>query len=89
MCATTAITGRGFVAEALAGSSLHAATTASIVDSHAHVWKKDARFPWAAVNTKQPDQDATAETLLDLMKRSGELVWGTGYPKPRWGAAHE
>jgi L-fuconolactonase len=42
----------------------------SILDSHVHVWKHDAHFPFAA-GAKVPDFDATPEALLELMKGSG------------------
>jgi predicted TIM-barrel fold metal-dependent hydrolase len=37
-----------------------------LIDSHVHVWKRDPLFPFAA-GRKVPDQDASAEMLLDLM----------------------
>ncbi len=42
-----------------------------IVDSHVHVWKKDPRYPLAKETTKPPEEDASAEMLLDLMKQHG------------------
>ncbi|HEY3453605.1 MAG TPA: amidohydrolase family protein [Bryobacteraceae bacterium] len=42
----------------------------SIFDPHVHVWKHDARFPFAA-GAKVPEYDATPEALLDLMKQNG------------------
>jgi predicted TIM-barrel fold metal-dependent hydrolase len=36
------------------------------IDSHVHVWKHDPRFPFAA-GRKVPNEDASAEMLLDLM----------------------
>jgi L-fuconolactonase len=42
-----------------------------IIDSHVHVWKNDARYPWAKETTRIPDKDATPEMLLALMKASG------------------
>lgn len=58
---------------ALAGAGLTAAAAPSyrIIDSHVHVWKKDPRYPWAKETTNPPDNDATAETLLDLMNKNG------------------
>ncbi len=55
---------------ALAGAGLLAAKTPGyrIIDSHVHVWKNDARYPWAKETTKPPARDATPEMLLDLMK---------------------
>src|ERR1700739_4084161 len=41
-----------------------------IFDPHVHVWKHDARFPFAP-GAKVPDYDATPEMLLDLMKANG------------------
>ena len=41
-----------------------------ILDPHVHVWKHDARFPFAP-GAKVPDFDATPEMLLDLMKANG------------------
>jgi len=37
------------------------------IDSHVHVWKHDAKFPFAQ-GAKVPPEDASAEMLLDLMK---------------------
>ncbi|WP_216599873.1 amidohydrolase [Sphingomonas sp. AP4-R1] len=37
-----------------------------LIDSHVHVWKHDPRFPFAA-GRKVPAEDASAETLLELM----------------------
>jgi len=37
------------------------------IDSHVHVWKHDAAFPFAA-GAKVPAEDASAEMLLDLMR---------------------
>src|SRR5216683_4918287 len=41
-----------------------------ILDPHVHVWKHDARFPFAP-GAKPPDRDATPEMLLELMKANG------------------
>lgn len=41
-----------------------------IIDSHVHVWKNDPRFPFAE-GVKPPPKEATAETLLGLMKQHG------------------
>ena len=38
-----------------------------IIDPHVHVWKNDPQFPWAPETTNPPEDDATAETLLELM----------------------
>jgi L-fuconolactonase len=37
------------------------------IDSHVHVWKHDAQFPFAE-GAHPPAEDASAEMLLDLMK---------------------
>ncbi len=66
----TAITRREVLAGALATSARNG-KSALIVDSHVHVWKKDPRFPWASGTKTLPDRDATAETLLQLMKANG------------------
>jgi L-fuconolactonase len=63
------ITRRQFAA-ALGTSAALAAQEPFPVDSHVHVWKSDARYPWAR-NAKAPDRDATAETLLQLMSDAG------------------
>ena len=41
-----------------------------ILDPHVHVWKHDARFPFAP-DAKVPARDATPETLLELMQANG------------------
>jgi L-fuconolactonase len=41
-----------------------------ILDPHVHVWKRDARFPFAP-GAKVPDYEATPEMLLELMKANG------------------
>lgn len=63
---------REFSATLLAASAgpAHAAPSYRIVDSHVHVWKKDPRFPWAPETRNPPDKDASAEMLLELMKRN-------------------
>lgn len=38
------------------------------VDAHVHVWTKDPRFPWAPETTNPPENEATAEMLLELMR---------------------
>lgn len=38
-----------------------------IVDSHVHVWINDPAFPWPAETTNPPEEDRTAEMLLELM----------------------
>jgi predicted TIM-barrel fold metal-dependent hydrolase len=42
-----------------------------VIDPHVHVWKHDARYPWAKETTRPPSEDATAETLLKLMDANG------------------
>jgi L-fuconolactonase len=46
-----------------------AASTASplLIDAHVHVWKHDPAFPFAP-GTHPPAEDASAETLLELMQ---------------------
>ena len=41
-----------------------------LIDSHVHVWKHDAAFPFAE-GAKPPAEDASAEMLLELMKANG------------------
>ena len=42
-----------------------------IIDPHVHVWKNDPEFPWAPETTSPPEEDATAEMLLELMAANG------------------
>ena len=42
-----------------------------IVDPHVHVWVNDPKYPWPEENKNPPKEDATAETLLGLMKAHG------------------
>jgi hypothetical protein len=42
-----------------------------IVDPHVHVWLNDPAFPWPAENTNPPEEDRTAEMLLQLMDEHG------------------
>ena len=42
-----------------------------IIDPHVHVWKSDPAFPWAPETTNPPQEDATPEMLLDLMRANG------------------
>lgn len=42
-------------------------TQVPFIDSHVHVWKHDAKFPFAA-GAKVPPQDMSAENLLALMR---------------------
>lgn len=54
---------------ALPGEAL-AAPGPTLIDSHVHVWKHDAAFPFASGATPPPE-DATAEMLLSLMQANG------------------
>ncbi len=56
---------------ALAAGALKGATKYRVIDPHVHVWKKDPRYPWAKETTRPPDNDATPEMLLGLMKANG------------------
>lgn len=69
---TAPITRRTAVA-ALAAGFLAAAPPRKyrIIDPHVHVWKKDSRYPWAKETTRPPEEDATPEMLLALMKANG------------------
>ena len=42
-----------------------------IIDPHVHVFKNDPEFPWAPETTSPPEEDATAEMLLELMAANG------------------
>ena len=42
-----------------------------IIDPHVHVWKNDPQFPWAPETTSPPEEDASAEMLLELMAANG------------------
>jgi L-fuconolactonase len=68
---------RSFIAKSIA-SSLAGRVDASfpssitdkrslLIDSHVHVWKHDPAFPFAQ-GTHLPSEDATVETLLELME---------------------
>ena len=39
----------------------------TLIDSHVHVWKHDPAFPFAP-GAHPPAEDASPETLLDLMQ---------------------
>jgi len=41
-----------------------------LIDSHVHVWKHDAAFPFAE-GARPPAEDASVEMLLELMKANG------------------
>jgi L-fuconolactonase len=66
---------RRFVASSLAvpvvwalGQGRSGATP--LIDSHVHVWKHDAAFPFAE-GARPPAEDASVEMLLELMKANG------------------
>ena len=42
-----------------------------IIDSHAHIWKRDPKYPWAKETTHPPKHDATPEMLLEQMRANG------------------
>ncbi len=42
-----------------------------IIDPHVHIWVNDPAFPWPAENTNPPEDDRTAEMLLELMEANG------------------
>jgi L-fuconolactonase len=52
-------------AAVVAGRAVASATP--FIDSHVHVWKHDAAFPFAA-GANVPAEDASAEMLLELMR---------------------
>jgi predicted TIM-barrel fold metal-dependent hydrolase len=59
----------------VAGTLVHAAAASKfrpplLIDSHVHVWKRDAQFPFAA-GAKVPEGDFSAERLLGLMAANG------------------
>lgn len=65
------ITRREFGAVTLgSGMALGSDPPPLTVDAHVHVWKSDSRYPYAP-GAHKPDRDATAETLLELMKGAG------------------
>jgi len=47
-----------------------ASSTLPLIDSHVHVWKHDPQFPFAP-GSHPPPEDASVETLLDLMQTNG------------------
>ncbi len=51
-------------------SALAATPAYRIIDPHVHVWKHDAKFPFAKGATVPPE-DRSPEMLLDLMKQNG------------------
>jgi len=66
------MTRRQFSASVLAApGALIAAPEPLTVDAHVHVWKADPRYPWSPQAKNPPAKDATAETLLELMKDAG------------------
>jgi len=42
-----------------------------IIDPHVHVWTHDPRYPWAKETLQPPQNEATPEMLLDLMRANG------------------
>jgi predicted TIM-barrel fold metal-dependent hydrolase len=62
---------RRFIAASIASSTISpfatAAATPLLIDSHVHVWKHDPAFPFAQ-GAHPPAEDASVETLLDLMQ---------------------
>jgi L-fuconolactonase len=58
---------RNFLAATVAATARAAPDKPLLIDSHVHVWKHDARFPFAE-GAHPPAEDASAEMLLDLMK---------------------
>ena len=42
-----------------------------IVDPHVHVWKRDKNYPWAKETKSPPEEDASPEMLLELMRNNG------------------
>jgi L-fuconolactonase len=42
-----------------------------VIDSHAHIWKHDPKYPWARETTHPPRHDATPEMLIELMRANG------------------
>jgi len=54
-------------ATAVAARSFAQARAIPFIDSHVHVWKHDAAFPFAA-DANVPAEDASAEMLLELMR---------------------
>jgi predicted TIM-barrel fold metal-dependent hydrolase len=69
---------RRFLATSVAASAVFPAATSfaadgaapMLIDSHVHVWKHDPAFPFAE-GAHVPAEDASAETLLELMKANG------------------
>jgi predicted TIM-barrel fold metal-dependent hydrolase len=41
-----------------------------IIDPHVHVWTHERKYPWAKETKSPPEEDATAEMLLDLMRQN-------------------
>jgi L-fuconolactonase len=62
---------RRFIAVSIASSTSNpfaaASTSPLLIDSHVHVWKHDPAFPFAQ-GAHPPAEDASPETLLDLMQ---------------------
>ena len=41
-----------------------------VIDPHVHIWKNDPEFPWAQETKNPPQEDATPEMLLKLMREN-------------------
>ena len=67
-------TRRQFLADAAALAATHATSglnkPTQFIDSHVHVWKHDPRYPFAP-GAEVPPEDASVETLLELMHANG------------------
>ena len=62
---------REILSGALTACVAQATMNSPLVDSHIHVWKADARYPWAVETKTPPDRDATPEMALQLMRANG------------------
>lgn len=60
----------GVLAQSLGTDASEAAKPQLLIDSHCHVWKRDPAFPFAQ-GAREPEQDGSAEMLLDLMLANG------------------
>ena len=67
-------TRRQFLASSVALAAMQTAPrrhkAVPLIDSHVHVWKRDHRYPFAP-GAAVPPEDATIETLLELMHDNG------------------
>jgi predicted TIM-barrel fold metal-dependent hydrolase len=64
-------TRRTVLAAPLIAASGQVADNYRIIDPHVHVFRRDPRFPWAKETTRPPEEDATPEMLIELMKANG------------------